>query len=108
MPEINVSELKVNQQIVAVPPDSLLTIKMEPDKVLPIGEYKFKLQVFDDANNPSDVQTAVVRVVDNTKPTAVIQPIAPVPFGQSFQLDAAQSTDTGGGQIKRYIWTLVS
>jgi uncharacterized repeat protein (TIGR01451 family) len=56
------------------------------------------------ANNTATVTTTVV---ERVPPTAIITAPASIALGASLSASADGSTDSGGGQIVRYRWTLV-
>jgi hypothetical protein len=108
MPRINADQLTVNQPIEAAAPDAELSITVDPARPLPVGVQTFQLEVVDDAGNRSQPTQVRVIVLDDQAPTAVISAPRTVSFGQSFTLSGQQSVDVGGGNIVRFIWTLVS
>lgn len=107
MPTITSAQLQVNQAIEAAAPDASLTITVDAGRPLPVGAYTFQLVVVDNSGNASQPTTARLFVVDNQAPTAIISAPRTVPFGQPIALSGAESRDVGGGQIVRYIWTLI-
>ena len=72
------------------------------------GKHRFQLVVVDDAGNVSEPSVAEVVIVDDKKPTAVIDAPTRVPFGTSFALSGARSFDLPPGKIVQYRWTLIS
>jgi len=95
----------------------VIQVDVTPTAPLPIGVHRFQLVVVDDSGNASVAATIDVVVKDTTAPTAVLMVVGAdgkkidppvVPFGQSFTLSAAQSTDAGGGKIVEYRFTLLS
>jgi hypothetical protein len=96
--------------------ESLIQVEVSADKPLPLGLNRFQLIVVDDSNNVSVAATIDVMIKDTTAPTAGLsvvnadgKKIDPViPFGQSFFLSGAQSTDAGGGKIVEYRFTLLA
>ncbi len=113
MPEILVSKLELNKEMLGDGNDSALAITT--DKPLAKGQYVFRLLVLDDAEpaNRSDPTEHTVIVLDDQKPTAIISrdnivsKSSRVGFNQPFKLSGEKSTDAGGGKIVRYLWTLV-
>ena len=95
-------------------PDSMLSMSifLNGEVELAIGQHRFELVVTDDGGNESVPDLVTVIIVDNERPTAVTalldvrgNPVAGgVPFGEDFILDGSQSSDTGGGSIVRYSW----
>ena len=88
--------------------ESRVDVTVTPANPLPPGRHRFQLVVVDDSGNESDASIADVLVVDNTKPTAVLDAPASVPFGSSFSLSGARSIDLAPGRIVQYRWTRVS
>ena len=113
MPEILVSNLQLDKEMPGNETDPVLTIKT--DKPLIKGQYRFRLVVVDDADpaNRSDPVEHTVVVLDDQRPTAIINrdgvvaSSSRVGFNQPFKLSGETSRDAGGGKIVRYIWTLV-
>ena len=108
MPQIKSADLHVNQPISASPPDAVLTIDVDPTKPLRLGSYVFQLQVADEAGNNSPPVQVKINVIDDTLPTAVITAPEKVSIGKSFTLSGANSFDTAGGKIAKFVWTLTS
>jgi hypothetical protein len=79
------------------------------------GLHVFQLVVEDQAGNRSAPATIEVIVRDTTAPTAILRLVVPEKqdpaawpqAGKAFELSAEGSSDADGGQIARYIWTLV-
>lgn len=107
MPTVSSSQLRVNQPIEGAAPDATLSVTVDPGQPLPIGRHTFQLEVVDDSGNRSAPDQVRVIVVDNQRPTAVIDAPSAVPFGTAFTLSGARSVDAGGGRIVKYIWTLL-
>jgi len=99
------AEFKPNEPITTAEPTIEVTIA--PANPLRVGRHRFRLVVIDDSGNSSLPDEVDVFVVDTTNPTAVLEAPRTVPFGTSFALSGARSTDVGGGTIARFIWTLV-
>jgi hypothetical protein len=72
------------------------------------GRHRFQLVVVDDAGNQSEPATTDVVVVDDRKPTAVLDAPARVPVGSAFTLSGARSADLPPGRIVEYRWVLLS
>lgn len=85
----------------------LIDVTITAARPLALGRHTFRLVVEDDAGNQSEPDTIVIIVRDSEKPTAVLEGPAQVNFGQSFQLIGRRSSDTGGGRVVKFIWTLV-
>jgi hypothetical protein len=79
-------------------------VTVSPNSPLPPGRHRFQLVVVDDSGNQSEPAIAEVIVVDNQKPTAVLDAPRTVPFGSSFTLSGARSTDLPPGKITTYNW----
>lgn len=107
MPSISSADLQVNQPIEAAAPDATLIITIDPNQPLPVGAHTFQLEVLDDSGNRSQPARATVIIFDNEAPTAVITGPERVPFNREFTMSGADSRDVGGGQIVRYVWTLI-
>jgi hypothetical protein len=84
----------------------VISVDMSPDRPLTVGQHRFQLKVVDDAGNESEPADWMVLVIDQTRPTAVIDGPRQVNFGQGFELSARRSLDIGG-RIVRYVWTLM-
>ena len=80
-------------------------VTVSPQSPLPVGRHRFQLVVIDDAGIQSEAAIAEVIVIDDQRPTAVIDAPRSVPFGRSFTLSGARSSDVGGGRITAYVWT---
>ena len=85
----------------------LVEVTIDPRNPLKPGIYRFQLVVVDDSDNASDPTFVDVVVRDTTKPTAVIDAPQAVEVGKSFEMSATRSFDAPGGQIVKYIWTLL-
>lgn len=106
-------EFKVNQPVVQ--PDPVVKVDVTPNSPLPLGANRFRLTVVDDSGNESEPVFLEVIVRDTGRPTAVldmvdgngrrIEPIVAV--GAAFILSGARSSDTGGGKVVEYRFTLV-
>lgn len=83
-----------------------IEVTFGPDTQLLPGEHRFQLVVVDDAGNQS-APDAVVVVVQDPGPTAVLEAPQAVKFNQPFKLDGSNSSDIADGKIQRYIWTLL-
>lgn len=84
--------------------DSHVEVTVSPTAPLSAGRHRFQLVVVDDSGNPSDAAFVDVVVVDNKKPTAVIDAPSTVPFGTSFSLSGARSVDVAPGRVVEYRW----
>lgn len=83
-------------------------VTITPGNPLPPGRHRFQLVVVDDAGNESEPAAVEIVVIDDKKPTAVIDAPASVPFGSSFSLSGARSFDLPPGKIKSYRWIRLS
>ena len=88
--------------------DSHVEVTVTPSAPLPPGHHRFQLVVVDDSGNESSPAAVDVVVIDNQKPTAVIDAPSTVPFGTSFSLSGARSTDLPPGKIVQYRWLQLS
>ncbi|MCV2352301.1 hypothetical protein [Paucibacter sp. Y2R2-4] len=88
--------------------ESNVEVTVTPSSPLPPGRHKFQLVVVDDSGNQSEPATVEIVVIDDKKPTAVIDAPATVPFGASFKLSGARSSDLPPGKIVRYQWLRLS
>jgi len=83
-------------------------VTVSPNSPLSPGRHRFQLIVVDDSGNESDPTMVDVVVIDNRKPTAVIDAPSTVPFGTSFSLSGARSSDLPPGKIVQYRWQQLS
>lgn len=97
--------------------EPLLEVLVDAQNTLKVGKHVFQLVVTDDSGNQSEPANVTVVVLDQTRPTAVIDlinaageriaaPSAEIPFGQPFTLSAERSSDVGG-VVQSYTWTLL-
>jgi hypothetical protein len=84
--------------------DPFVEVTISPTAPLPVGRHRFQLIVVDDSGNQSQPATVEIIVVDDKKPTAVIDAPATVPFGASFRLSGSRSSDLPPGKIVIYRW----
>ena len=75
---------------------------------LPPGQHRFQLVVVDDSGSESEPAVVDVVVIDDQKPTAVLDAPRAVRFGASFTLSGARSVDVAPGRIVRYRWLRLS
>lgn len=87
---------------------SSIEVTIDPANPLPPGRHRFQLIVEDDSGNVSEPAMVDVVVIDNKKPTAVLDAPATVGFGNSFSLSGARSSDLPPGKIKSYRWVQLS
>lgn len=92
------------QPVVTNVPHVDVTVTPPAAPLLP-GVHRFQLIVVDDSGNLSDPTFADIVVVDDKKPTAVIDAPATVPSGVSFSLSGARSSDIAPGRVIEYRWT---
>jgi hypothetical protein len=85
-------------------PDPTVEVTVTPATLLPPGRHRFQLVVVDDSGNESTPASVEIVVVDDSKPTAVIDAPASVPIGTSFKLNGSRSFDLPPGKIVRYRW----
>ena len=88
--------------------ESVVEVTVSAATPLAPGRHRFQLVVVDDAGNESEPASADVIVVDNQRPTAVLDAPQTVAFGSSFKLSAARSADLPPGRIVSYRWTRVA
>jgi hypothetical protein len=85
-----------------------ITVDIDPQNPLGVGQHLFQLVVTDDAGNRSSPATVAILVRDLELPTAVIDgPRGGVGFNQPFQLSGERSSDPAPGRIVRFEWTLL-
>lgn len=108
MPTIKSSDLQINNAIEADASDPALVISVESSNPLKVGTYTFQLVVTDEAGNASTPATLRLAVIDDVRPTAIIDGPDRVGFGKAFTLSGKRSTDVGGGTIAKYSWTLIA
>lgn len=87
--------------------ENKVEVTVDPASPLPIGLQTFELVVVDTSGNASAPARCQVVVRDRERPTAVIQGPKYVDYGKNFELSGERSSDTGGGQVKTYIWKLI-
>jgi hypothetical protein len=87
-----------------------VTVDIDPAAPLLSGRYTFQLVVTDSDHAVSDPARVTIIVLDNVKPTAVIDglPQQSFPFGRPFALTAVASHANAPATIANYSWTLVS
>lgn len=83
------------------------TITVDAASGLRPGRHRFQLVVTDDAGNTSEPAVVEVIVVDDARPTAVLDAPRTTPLGKPFQLSGARSSDVGG-RLVRYQFTLLA
>ena|SRR6185295_7600975 len=86
-------------------PDPTIEVTVTPQSPLPPGRHRFQLVVIDDSGIQSEPSIAEVIVIDDQKPTAVLDAPRSVPFGKSFTLSGARSSDIAPGRVAAYVWT---
>ena len=89
-------------------PDSSIEVTVSAAAPLAPGRHRFQLVVVDDSGNESAPSVTEVIVIDDKKPTAVLDAPARVSFGASFKLSGARSFDLPPGKISEFRWMLVS
>jgi len=88
--------------------DPSVEVTVTPTAPLPPGAHRFQLVVVDDSGNQSEPAVVEVVVIDNQRPTAVLDAPRTVPFGSSFKLSGTRSTDLAPGRIVAYNWLRLS
>lgn len=96
----------IGQPITTQTPEIEVTVDRQ--RPLPPGRHVFELVVTDDAGNASEPSTVAVVVVDDSRPTAVIEAPQRIGAGQSFALSGKRSVDLAPGRIVQYRWTQIS
>lgn len=86
----------------------MVEVSIDPDAPLSPGAHKFQLVVVDDLGNQSEPATVEIIVIDDSKPTAVIDAPATAPLGSSFKLSGSHSSDLPPGKIIHYRWVMLS
>jgi hypothetical protein len=87
--------------------EAFVQVDASPEKPLPPGKMVFQLIVIDDQGTESAPVTADVYVIDNARPTAVLNAPPRVQAGQPFRLDGSGSSDVDG-KVARYRWTRIA
>jgi len=101
------AEFKPNVPIESTKPTISVTFSATSPP-LKIGRHTFRLDVEDNSGNRSTKpDELIVFVMEKDAPTARISGPTQVLFGQAFELSGEKSTDVGGGQIVKWIFTLV-
>ena len=87
-----------------------VVVDIDPAAPLLSGKYTFQLVVTDSDHAVSDPTRITVTILDNVKPTAVIDgpPQIKVPFGKAFTLTATGSHANAPATIAHYAWTLLA
>ncbi|RQP21481.1 hypothetical protein [Piscinibacter terrae] len=97
--------------------EPLLDVLASAATPLKPGKHVFQLMVVDDSGNQSDTASVTVIVLDQDRPTAVVdlideagnrhpEPEVSVPFGKPFRLSGERSSDIGGA-VNVWNWTLL-
>lgn len=84
--------------------DPHVEVTVSPTAPLAPGQHRFQLIVVDDAGNASSPTVVDVVVVDDQRPTAVLDAPAKVSLGASFTLSGARSSDLAPGKVVQYRW----
>lgn len=79
-------------------------VTVTPTAPLPPGRHRFQLIVVDDSGNQSVPTVAEIIVIDDQRPTAVLDAPRTVPLGSSFTLSGTRSFDLPPGKIVTYNW----
>jgi len=97
-------------------PDPQVKVDVTAAQPLPLGVNRFRLTVVDDAGNESAPAFLDIIVRDKQAPTAVLTLVdangtaitpAEVPFGTSFIISGAKSSDVAPGKVVEYRFTLI-
>jgi hypothetical protein len=100
------AKFTIGQTITTSSPD--IEVSVAPDIPLPPGNHRFQLVVVDDGGQSSEPVTVEVVVIDDAKPTAVIDAPAVLTQGASFTLSGRRSLDMAPGRIVEYKWLQIS
>lgn len=84
-----------------------IEVTASAQKPFQVGRMVFELVVVDNSGNESLPARVEVNVIDDEKPTAILQAPSRVSAAQPFTLDGRRSTDAPGGHVVRYRWTRV-
>ena len=84
--------------------ESSIEVTITPETALPPGKHRFQLIVTDDSGNTSEADTVEVLVIDDKRPTAIIDAPAAVSVGSSFRLSGKRSFDLAPGKIVTFNW----
>jgi hypothetical protein len=89
--------------------EPILVVDIDPAAPMLSGKYTFQLVVRDSDGAVSDATNVTVVVLDNIKPTAVIDgpPVQQAAFGAPFQLTAKGSHANAPAQLREFTWTLL-
>ena len=87
----------IGQPITTNEPD--IEVEVSRDNPLPPGRHRFRLIVVDDAGQESAPDEVEVIVVDESRPTAVLDGPRSVAHGASFSLSGRRSFDAPPGKI---------
>lgn len=68
--------------------------------------FTFKANDLQADSNNATVTITIGAAVDQTPPTALLDAPSTLAFGESLVLSGARSSDTGGGTVARYLWTI--
>jgi hypothetical protein len=104
--DANMPKFIIGQPIRTDKPD--VEVSVSRDSPLLPGNHRFQLVVVDDSGLESDPTTIEVIVVDENKPTAIIDGPGKVASGTSFALSGARSMDVLPGKIVSYKWVQLS
>lgn len=84
--------------------DPNVEVTVSRDNPLPPGNHRFQLVVTDDSGQESEPAVIEIIVIDDSKPTAIIDGPPTVSSGSSFLLSGRRSTDLPPGRIVSYSW----
>jgi hypothetical protein len=87
--------------------DPVVEVTVSVDRPIPVGSHRFQLVVQDESGNLSDPAVVTVIIKDTKKPTAVLDEVGVVEFGQSFTLSGKRSSHIPPGKIVKYVWTMM-
>lgn len=98
------AEFRLNQPITTQ--DAKVEVSVTREQPLAVGKHRFRLIVVDQAGNESVPDEIEVVVLDNERPTAILEGPKTINFGQAFVLNGDKSSDPNG-PITQYRWELI-
>ncbi len=84
-----------------------IMVEIDENNPLPPGRHRFRLVVRDNDGLESEPDEVDIIVVDERRPTAVIDAPQRVLFGNSFELSGRRSSDPPPGKVVSWVWTLL-
>jgi len=99
------AKFEINAPIETSTPTVEVTVDI--NNPLPTGVHRFQLVVEDDSGNQSAASFIDLIVRDTKRPTAVLDAVGPIEYGNNFNLVGNRSSDVPPGKLVKYIWTMV-